>query len=177
MLTIFKTPLVEHPAISGKLIAKNAAGQCQDACHDQIGDCEHDPTICHEKDGRYLLALETKRYFRGQPMTAEQDAALVRTPDLVQFSDITEQVEVVGAALDVTPREVMISPACLKSDGQAITINDFPDGWTFGNGVTVGVTVPIRDSEPCVLSWAVFPDSGIAAVQASYEALRAIMED
>jgi hypothetical protein len=177
MICIFKTPLVEHPTIPGKLEAKHGASHCQAACYDQVGDCEHDPTVCHGKDGRYLLALETKRYFRGQPLTAEQDAALVRTPDLIHFTEITDQIEVVGEALDVTPREVMISPACLKSDGQAITINDFPDGWAFGNGMTVGVTVPIKNSAPCVLSWAVFPDSSVAAVQASFDALKAIMED
>jgi len=123
------------------------------------------------------LAFKTKRYFRGEPLTTEQDAALIRTLDLIHFTEITDQIEVVGEAQDVTPREVMISPACLKSDGLAITINDFPDGWTFGNEMTVEVTVPIKNSAPCVLSWAVFPDSRVAAVQAAYEDLRAIMED
>ena len=56
-------------------------------------------------------------------------------------------------------------------------MNYFPAGWTFGNGVTVGVTVPIKNSEPCVLSWAVFPDASILTVQATYSALKAIMEE
>ncbi len=77
----------------------------------------------------------------------------------------------VGQALDVTPHEVLISAGCVKRNG------NFPAGWTFGNGVTVGVTVPIKNSEPCVLSWAVFPDASIPAVQAAYDALKAIMED
>ncbi len=77
----------------------------------------------------------------------------------------------------MTPREVVISPACVKSNGKKITMNDFPAGWTFGDGVTVGVTVPIKNSEPCVLSWAVFPDASIPTVQATYSALKAIMEE
>jgi len=34
MICIFKTPLVEHPTIPGKLEAKHGASHCQDACHD-----------------------------------------------------------------------------------------------------------------------------------------------
>jgi hypothetical protein len=37
--------------------------------------------------------------------------------------------------------------------------------------------VPIKNSEPCVLSSPVFPDASIPAVQATYEALEAIIED
>ncbi|MCH7737679.1 MAG: hypothetical protein IH872_09810 [Chloroflexi bacterium] len=177
MLCIFKTPLVPHPDMPGKLQAKAAAGACQEACHTQVAMCEHDPTVLHQKEGRYLLALETKRYFRGRPLSQEQETALAANPDLLLFSEIEEREEVAGQALDITPREVMISAACLKSNGKKMTIKDFPAGWNFGNGVTVGVTVPIKNSEPCVLSWVVFPDSNIPAVQASYDALRAIMED
>lgn len=177
MLCIFKTPLVPHPDTPGKLQARVDAGACQELCHSQVAICEHDPAVRHQKEGRYLLALETKRYLRGQPITAEQDAALAANPDLLLFNDIEERVEVVGQALDVTPREVIVSPACVKSNGKKITIKDFPDNWSFGNGVTVGVSVPIKSSEPCVLSWAVFPDPSIPAVQASYDALKAIMED
>ena len=177
MICIFKTPLEPHPAITGKLKPRNDAIACQEACHSQIAMCEHDPTVEHRKDGRYLLAIETKQYHRGSPLSPEQVAAITADPGLLLFNDIEERIEVVGQALDVTPREVMISPACVKSNGRKITINDFPSGWTFGNGVTVGVSVPIRNSEPCVLSWAVFPDDSLPAVQATYEALKAIMED
>ncbi|SVB29233.1 uncharacterized protein METZ01_LOCUS182087, partial [marine metagenome] len=37
--------------------------------------------------------------------------------------------------------------------------------------------VPIKNSEPCVLSSAVFLDANIPAIQATYEALNPIMED
>lgn len=85
--------------------------------------------------------------------------------------------EIVAEALDLKPQEVMISPACVKSDGASITIDDFPDNWSFGNGVTVGATVSIAGSEPCVLSWAIFPDANAAAVRAKYATLRQLMEN
>lgn len=78
---------------------------------------------------------------------------------------------------DLSQREVVISPSCLKSDGTPITISDFPDNWSFGNGITVAATVPIAGSEPCVLSWAIFPDGNAAAVRAQYESLRQLMEN
>jgi len=177
MICIFKTPLDSHPVDPKKLVARRSAAECQDACHSQVSGCEHDPTVRHCKEGRYLLALERRRFFRGRLLSQEEESALEANPDLLLFGEIEERDEVVGEALDVTPREVIISPACVKSNGRKITVKDFPDGWAFGNGVSVGVTVPIRNSEPCVLSWVVFPDSSAPQVQASYEALRAIMEE
>ena len=150
MICIFKTPLDSHPVESGKLVARRSAADCQEACHSQVSNCECDPTVRHQKEGRYLLALERRRYFKGRPLTPEENAAVTANPDLLLFNEIEERDEVIGEALDVTTREVMISPACVKSNGRKITIKDFPEGWTFGNGITVGVTVPIRNSEPCV---------------------------
>ena len=176
MLYIFKTPLDTHPQIPGKMVARRHAGECQTDCHAQVAICEHDPTIRHQKEGRYLLAIDRKRFCRGNPLTLEQEQALERNPDLLLFDKIEEHEEVIAEALDMNPREVVISPSFRKSNGRKITLADFPDNWGFGNGVTVGVTVPIRGSDPCVLSWAIFPASTEPAVQAAYGTLQRIME-
>jgi len=176
MLCIFKTPLDPHPDVPGKLIARRSAGDCQAACHTEIAICEHDPTVQHRKEGRYLLNLDRHLVFLGQPLTPVQAAALQRNPDLTLFDEVSEQVEVVSSDLDIIQREVIISPSCVKSDGTPITIDDFPDNWSFGNGVTVAGAVAIRGSRPCILSWVVFPDLSAPAVRASYNRLLEIME-
>ncbi len=176
MLCIFKTPIDPHPEVPGKLMARHTAGECQKACHDQVAGCEHDPTVTHHKEGRYLLATERKQYFKGKPLTPQQETALNRSPNLRLFNDIDEIDVVVDVALDLNRREVMISPDCVKSDGTPITIEDFPDGYDFGNGMSVAVTVPIKGSDACILSWATFPDADADAVRARYDTLQQIME-
>jgi len=175
MLYIFKTPLKPHPETPGKMVAQNDAGVCQAACHSQVAMCEHDPTVRHEKEGRYLLTLKQQRYLRGVPLTSAQEDAIKSNPDLLLFEGIEEFTQEVEKALDLTPREVIVSPSCVKGDGTPITIDDFPDGWQFGNGVGIG-SVLIAESEVCHLSWVVFPDSSIPAVRAAYDTLRSIME-
>ena len=71
----------------------------------------------------------------------------------------------------------MISPSCTKSDRTPITIDDFPDNWSFGNGVSVAVLVPGVTIGEERLSWAIFPDANAAAVRANYDTLRLIMEE
>ena len=88
MICIFKTPLVPHPFIPGKVMASRPASDCQEACHSEIDMCEHDPTVRHQKEGRFLLALELKRYFRGQPLTVEQEAAIEADPNLLLFDKV-----------------------------------------------------------------------------------------
>lgn len=56
-----------------------------------------------------------------------------------------------------------------------VTLADFPPGWAFGNGVTLGVIVPLS-SGPRLMSWCVFPDSLVATVNANFAALQALME-
>jgi len=56
-----------------------------------------------------------------------------------------------------------------------VTLANFPAGWSFGNGITIGVMVPL-DTGPRLLSWAVFPDASEAAVNTNFAALQALME-
>ena len=176
MLCLFKTPLDPHPEIPNKLVARSDAGECQGVCHSQVAICEHDPTVQHRKEGSYILAMQQQRFLDGKPLTTDQEAALIRNPDLSEFYTIETLDVVVGSALDLNRREVMISPSCVKSDGTPITMADFPDNWTFGNGVSVAVTVPIQGSDPCILSWCSFPVAAERAVRANYAVLQAIME-
>jgi len=177
MLCIFKTICDPHPSITGKLVARKNAGACQALCQALVAVCEHDHTVRHQKEGRYVLAFERKRRFRGVVITPEQESALRRTPDLELFG-LEERDELVGEALDLaSPVGVMISSSCVKSDGTPITLADFPTGWSFGNGVSVGVTVPIAGSDPCVLSYAIFPAGSESVVRAEADVLKNIFEN
>lgn len=56
-----------------------------------------------------------------------------------------------------------------------VTLRDFPAGWSFGNGVTLGVIVPLS-SGPRLMSWVIFPDSLVTAVNANFATLQILME-
>ena len=55
-------------------------------------------------------------------------------------------------------------------------INHFPQGWAFGNGVSLGVMVPLTPTISRMFSYCVFDDSLIGTVNANFTALQALME-
>lgn len=56
-----------------------------------------------------------------------------------------------------TVASVWISPNLKKADGSPVTLQDFPDGFSFGNGVTCNATVALKDGSILILSWLLTP--------------------
>lgn len=56
-----------------------------------------------------------------------------------------------------------------------LELDHFPDNWAFGNGVTIGVPVPLTTGLQ-VLSWCVFDNSQAATINANFAALQALFE-
>jgi hypothetical protein len=87
-----------------------------------------------------------------------------------------ESGDVVGAAKIAGTQPVYISPSALKQDGSAITLADFPDNWSFGNGVSCNTQVTLQDGTIKILSWVVFPDAQEDVVRSREAALKDLFE-
>lgn len=71
-------------------------------------------------------------------------------------------------------QKVVISEFLKKKDGSPLTIEDFPDGFQFGNGVTAGARVVIQ-GETLHLTWCVFPDTSESQVKSLWKELDQII--
>lgn len=102
--------------------------------NEDVGAPEDDPTIQVRKEGWYRLELVT-----------------VNKPDVVDGVDITVTTqEPSGVETRLGPTTIWVSPLL-----GAITLDDFPDGFRFGNAAAGSITLPL--SEPTLVDWVVFP--------------------
>jgi hypothetical protein len=69
--------------------------------------------------------------------------------------------------------EVVISPSLIEA---GLTMLDFPDGFSFGNGVSCNSEVPMKGGAVFNLSWTVFPLSEGDHIHSTYDTLLEIME-
>lgn len=139
------------------------AGDVQKAVEAQVSLCEHDPTLQERKKGLYRLEMRTER----------PPGKKLRLPDGGIAETIEDEVTAVVGRTRVTqsPRKVRFSPMVTN-----ISLTDFPENWSFGNGVTCNVMVPMRDGTVRCLSWAVFPDASESTVNGKFDTLRQLME-
>ena len=171
MLCIFKGPTPIN------LIA----GDIQAAVEAQIAPCEHGPTVQERQDGCYDFQTrpETLAEINAR-LAAENGVGAPVIADMLARNvaglNSTPQPVKIGETRRAGPRRVRVSPDIVKADGSPVTLADFPDNFSFGNGVTCNSQVTLKDGSLHVLSWVVFPDAQEAAVEGNYETLRQLVE-
>ena len=57
-----------------------------------------------------------------------------------------------------------------------ITLDDFPDGHSFGNGITLNATVPLKDISQARISWVIFDDADAPFIRSHFAALCEVVE-
>ncbi len=179
MIYIFKTKLEKHPEIKGKLRAVKDANECKELVETDISPIEHSNKVRNTKSGRRVMTFKKVKYIDGELASNQQLEALERNPDL-QFFDKTkveEREELELDTLDTSQMEVTFSDSCIKPDGTTITLDDFPDDFSFGNGITVASSVPIKGAGMMVLSWVCFNDTEKTIVKEKKIQLQNIMEN
>jgi len=196
MLCIFKTPLVTALDTEGnpvsrfgalKMRAKLAAGDVQLGIESAIGQCAHARDIQFRQNGAKRLTLQdtvvVRRRADRSPAGATEVADAKKQPlpfFSALYSEETESI-VVGEAVEAPLNRVKVSPSLVKPDASPVMLADFPDNFAFGNGTTVGVTVPLKGfSQPVTLSWCLLESNVADAVLADpdrYETLRRLMEE
>ena len=187
LVYLFKPPLAPmldeggQEVLSGgapKLRCLNIAGDIQSQV-EGIASCEHGALEQLRAEGhfRHQTRLETEdemyaRYAGKQGVGEDIVRALVSgsflaAPQIEQV--VTGEIQVA----DQSQVEIITTPAL---DG--IALSDFPENFSFGNGVTTGNAVKLRDGSSQVIGWMVFPDSAAATVRtkANRAALRAICQ-
>lgn len=200
MLCIFKTPLEPAKDIAGNVImrpgpggipmpkvkAKLAAGDVQSGIQAAIGQCVHGPDIQFRKEGCKRLQLQSRQVLKRRadhsPVTGPDEVSARASAQSVYDALYVEETEVsvVGEAPEPTLNRIFVSPSLTKPDGSPVSLADFPDNWSFGNGVTVGVAVPLKGfPEPVILSWCLLEATAADQVIADTirrENLRVVME-
>lgn len=180
MLYVFKCPMTPVLDDAGlplvkdgeiKVRAVHHAGECQLAIDAVIGACEHSPEVTYRKDGVYALT-------RAKVLAPGLDPRMVKLheamPNLQLITEADYTARVVGEQR-LAGLEVKFSPSL---DG-LFTLEDFPSGFAFGNGVSCGVKLPNRDGVLVNLAWCVLAAATAVAVRndlARYETLRQLME-
>lgn len=164
----------------GPTPANLIAGDVQTAVEGQVAACEHSPTVQERQDGCYDFQTRPETLDELHARLAdENNVGVLIIQDMLARNvglDPTPQQVVIGETRRPGTRKVRISPKLVKDDGSPVRLADFPDNWSFGNGVTCNVTVRLRDGSARVLSWVAFPDADEAVVTASYDALRQLVE-
>ena len=61
-----------------------------------------------------------------------------------------------GATINLGAEVVRFTPLLISMIGD-VSLDDFPDGWSFGNATTGSVDVPLKRQGPTPLTWTVFP--------------------
>lgn len=168
MLCIFKG----RPKVGGVNLD---AGDIQVAVEAQVAGCEHDPTIQERQDGCYdfQARVETKNEMFAR-LASEQNVG-ERVARAVFAAEAPSQQVITGEARR-SSRIVIVSDALLKDDGNPVTLADFPDGWSFGNGITCNSIVRLRNGTLSNMSWVVFPDATESIVRSRLTNLRQLME-
>lgn len=156
------------------------AGDVQTAVQAQVVACEHSPAVQERQDGCYDLQTrpETLDELHAR-LARENNVGVLVIQDMLARSvglDPTLQQVVNGETRRPGTRKVLISPNLVKDDGSPVQLADFPDNFSFGNGVTTNSWVTLRDGSMRVLSWVVFPDASEASVRANEAALRQLVE-
>lgn len=161
----------------GSIISQGRdAGKIQTDIHAQIGQCEHDPTIQHKKEGCNVLTLKKETLVDATKRIKKEhtDKHLPFDPTTVVETDC--QTSTVREKLSTNSREVFISPLLKKKDGSPVVIDDFPDNHAFGNGVTANSRVKLKDGTELYFTWCVLPE-GTVLSNAQKTKLCSICED
>lgn len=159
MLLIFKgTERIKD--INGFILkqGKNSS-EIQNEIQKKNKDCEHLKTIKHTKEGRELLTLKKETILEAQIRLKNKHNKEHLPFDPLTVTENDLQEEVISSTLSQNPREIYISPSLIKKDGTKITIDDFKDGFSFGNGVTANSSVQLKDENNYFLTWCVFPEN------------------
>lgn len=157
------------------------ASDVQTAIQEQVVACEHSPDVQERQDGCYDFQTrpETLDELHAR-LARENNVGVPVIQDMIARNvgglDPTPQQVVTGETLRPGTREVLLSPNLVKDDGSPVQLADFPDNFSFGNGVTTNSWVTLRDGSVRVLSWVVFPDASEASVRANEAALRQLVE-
>ncbi|MCH8989852.1 MAG: hypothetical protein IIA92_13735 [Chloroflexi bacterium] len=168
MLDVDGQPMLGGDA-QEKMGAVHDAFECQPLVEQAIGLAQHDRTIQYRKEGVYELTLERRLLPHIDERIIKLDQA---NSELGLIADDAYFNCVVGERL-LPSGSVRFSPAL---DG--LSLADFPEGATFGNGVTCG-TAFRWGNDLVYLSIVVLSDAAALAVEATpatYEVLRQIME-
>ena len=175
MLCIFSGPTRTVSQIKGQKLVRLDAGKCQKNIHSKVGDCEHDPAIQERKEGCFKLKFVKETLAQARKRISEEHRKQHLLCDLESVTDADCKTEIVGETKFPT-RTVFISPSLRKDNGTKVTIDDFPDTFSFGNGVTCNSTVTLKDKSKRIMSWCVFPENMGWTVRTKYNTLRKIFE-
>lgn len=161
MLCIFKGKKRIRDKKGKVLTEGRIAGDIQNDIHAQFGQCEHSNTIQHRKEGCFILVCHKETITEAKKRIRDEHKInhLPFDPATVVESDL--QKSVVGEALSRVPHQIHISPSIKKDDGSSVTIEDFPDEFSFGNGVTANSSVTLKDGSKMCLTWCVLPENTI----------------
>ena len=158
MLCIFKGPTLQlGTQPNGKPIRLDA-GEVQSGIRQAFGQdaCEHDETIQHRKEGKAKLVLKEERY-RLDTKGKKQKNLILTDPAIDKL--FPEQVDVEVESEKITNDDTFVSPNCIHVScdkiGLAISRDDFPEGWAFGNGVTCNVELTLTCGCRSIFSWCV----------------------
>ena len=157
------------------------AGDVQSAVDAQVVACDRSPAVQERREGCFDFQMRPETLDEIHARLAFENG--ISVPMVAHFLsqnvggfDPTLKQVVVRETRRPGPRKVRISPNLVKDDGSPVRLADFPDNWSFGNGVTCNVTVRLRDGSLRVISIVVFPDADEAAVLANYAALQQLLE-
>lgn len=195
MLLIFKTPTelvkdaqgnpIPRPGPRGSVVykikAKRDAGEAQSLI-EAVCPCEHGPTFSHTREGAKRGTLQAQAVLKWResrsPVRVEDLPKARATANPVFDALYVEETEtrVVNELPEPASDEVWVSPTLVKKDGSPVTIADFPDGWSFGNGVSCGVTVRLKDGTEVIVNWCVIPQTQRATALANLTQIREAME-
>ncbi len=182
MLYIFAGPTtVTQPAENGNKAKYLDAGEAQSLIG--FGNCEHDKDCQHRKEGRF------QKTFR--PETVEERKVRVGSNIGRVRKAISRLASIVGRDVYadypllnietgevVEAQDVWISSNLKKDDGSPVTIDDFPENHSFGNGVSCNIQVRLRDGSIKLMSWCILTPLAHGNMNAAKrENIRAAMED
>jgi len=135
------------------------AGEIRDdiISHPQLPNPETDPSVQHKKEGRNRLMLKKETLAEAKKRIGDEHSVkhLPFDPTTVTVQDLQESI--VSENIEPAPREAYISPSLKKKDGSPVTIDDFPDNFSFGNGTTANSKVILKDGTELYLTWCVLP--------------------
>lgn len=171
-------PAVVVNGVTVKKVVRRIAGECQSEIESQVCKCEHSPAICERKEGCFELNLKKETIKEATERIRLEHQRKHLPFDANSVIELDCQTSTVGEkCIAKTPdRIVLVSPALKKDNGMPVTINDFPDSFSFGNGVTCNSTVTFKDGSKRIISWCAFPDNMEWTVRAGYNKLRKIFE-
>ena len=154
--------------------ANLTAQDIQQGIESQVALCQHDHTLQERQD---VCCRATERLETSDEMYVRQSIEEGVTERVYRQLFPGEQPSRMVKTGETREQQVVrISPDVVKLDGSPVTLADFPPGFAFGNGVTSNTAVPLRNGDIIVMSWVVFDNAQEANVNASYAALRQLVE-